>query len=739
MITKRLARLGMTLLALVGLLIPAHALRAQEDLAPEVENGQVVFSCLAPGAGAVYLAGSFNGWNAQANLMKQGDDGVWRLSLSLSAGRHEYKFVIDGNWTIDPNAHDTGPDGYGGENAILVLTGSGERLKIVIPEKGKAAPVEAAVEKSALPYVSGRYVSALLTRRDPEDDNRFGLIKPEHDIRLDISVEVSSGVSAWVETRINTIDDDPTLKLHRAHIMVDATRFSILPYHNELLVEFDDPLTLVGKIGDMQDPFGENTQGIVLTSSAISSHTLGMAKLVGDEGTELLAFYADDEKEVDRTGLRLKVGQLPSVGISFLRVKPVQAVPVLDERTIAAGVNEKNWTFLPSAWWRQFYHDWYDSTGSDTRSWNVEHYFHFTEFEVDREADKTYAADLRVPLLSENLIFYGEVALRRYPSLKATSDVHTFKSSTGAVEYDTSTVIFNEKYDVNRFVGGILARPNEAFQMEISYELEKGQVHTNLGQEIDDPVKYEPQITLLKCRARWQAPPVWLLEEPEITLLAMLEDQKIIDGFIYGEHWAFYEYPRYNRYGYLNNFHDLYLRNVKQTLTLQSILAFKTMGDWRCSLDGKYHRYTMEKLALGDGDLVWENLYLETGEIILETAFPLTRHVTAGANCRFQIYALSTDQVLYFRNYYGNPYLEVAYHPSPKVRLGLAWGVNPIDQFDRYRRSKGRVDFLVQEIDEGSDVPNYGRDNEYKLELVRRAENALENEHRLTVTIEVNF
>jgi hypothetical protein len=263
MIAKRLARSGMTLLALVGLLIPPHALRAQEDLAPEIKNGQVVFSCLAPGAGAVYLAGSFNGWNAQTNLMERGDDGAWRLSLSLSAGRHEYKFVIDGNWTIDPNAHDTGPDGYGGENAILVLTGSAERLKIVVPEKGKAAPVEAAVQKSVLPYVSGRYVSALLTRRDPEDDNRFGLIKPEHDIRLDISVDVSSGVSAWVETRINTLDDDPTLKLHRAHIMVDATRFSILPYHNELLVEFDDPLTLVGKIGDMQDPFGENTQGIV--------------------------------------------------------------------------------------------------------------------------------------------------------------------------------------------------------------------------------------------------------------------------------------------------------------------------------------------------------------------------------------------------------------------------------------------------------------------------------------------
>jgi hypothetical protein len=200
-----------------------------------VENGRVLFSCQAPDAGAVYLAGTFNGWNAQADLMERGDDGIWRLTLLLSAGRHEYKFVIDEAWTTDPNARDTGPDGFGGENAVLVLTGSGESLSIVAPEKGKAAP-EAVADKSVLPYVGGRYVSALLTRRNPEDDNRFGLTRPEHDIRLDFSMDVSTGVSAWAETRINTLDDDPTLELHRAHIVVDVIRYKLLPYHNELLV-----------------------------------------------------------------------------------------------------------------------------------------------------------------------------------------------------------------------------------------------------------------------------------------------------------------------------------------------------------------------------------------------------------------------------------------------------------------------------------------------------------------------
>jgi hypothetical protein len=69
--------------------------------------------------------------------MERDQDGIWRLSMNLPAGRHEYKFVIDGNWTTDPNAPDTGPDGFGGENAILVLTGSGDDLAIAVPEKGK--------------------------------------------------------------------------------------------------------------------------------------------------------------------------------------------------------------------------------------------------------------------------------------------------------------------------------------------------------------------------------------------------------------------------------------------------------------------------------------------------------------------------------------------------------------------------------------------------------------------------
>jgi peroxiredoxin len=53
---------------------------------------------------SVFLAGSFNGWKKDQQRMAGPDqDGFYTASLELPAGRHEYKFLIDGKqWRIDP-------------------------------------------------------------------------------------------------------------------------------------------------------------------------------------------------------------------------------------------------------------------------------------------------------------------------------------------------------------------------------------------------------------------------------------------------------------------------------------------------------------------------------------------------------------------------------------------------------------------------------------------------------------
>jgi 5'-AMP-activated protein kinase regulatory beta subunit len=60
------------------------------------------FICHAPEAKAVFLAGTFNDWKPDATPMTRNGEGDWSMALHLPAGRHEYKFVVDGNWCCEP-------------------------------------------------------------------------------------------------------------------------------------------------------------------------------------------------------------------------------------------------------------------------------------------------------------------------------------------------------------------------------------------------------------------------------------------------------------------------------------------------------------------------------------------------------------------------------------------------------------------------------------------------------------
>jgi 1,4-alpha-glucan branching enzyme len=73
-------------------------------------------------AKAVCVAGSFNGWKPeQAPLVPKGN-GRWVGDLSVGPGRHEYLFVVDGQWLPDPNAKECVQNPYGGVNSVLMVS-----------------------------------------------------------------------------------------------------------------------------------------------------------------------------------------------------------------------------------------------------------------------------------------------------------------------------------------------------------------------------------------------------------------------------------------------------------------------------------------------------------------------------------------------------------------------------------------------------------------------------------------
>lgn len=97
-------------------------------MAASTEHGQVVrqveFVLLAPDAAQVVLVGDFNGWSPAATPLRPSErGGIWSVTVPLTAGRHEYAFLVDGkHWLPDPRAPRAPADDFGAPNSVLTVT-----------------------------------------------------------------------------------------------------------------------------------------------------------------------------------------------------------------------------------------------------------------------------------------------------------------------------------------------------------------------------------------------------------------------------------------------------------------------------------------------------------------------------------------------------------------------------------------------------------------------------------------
>jgi len=80
------------------------------------ETGKAVqFEISAEQGSKVYIAGTFNNWDPTTHpLSDDQEEGVFKATLYLPAGTHEYKFIVNGVWSCggkcsqqSPKRHDT--------------------------------------------------------------------------------------------------------------------------------------------------------------------------------------------------------------------------------------------------------------------------------------------------------------------------------------------------------------------------------------------------------------------------------------------------------------------------------------------------------------------------------------------------------------------------------------------------------------------------------------------------------
>jgi hypothetical protein len=69
-------------------------------------------------ARSVFLSGSFNQWSTMQLPMQKTEKG-WEVCLQLPAGKHYYKFIVDGNWMYDPNNKLREKDGHRSYNSVV--------------------------------------------------------------------------------------------------------------------------------------------------------------------------------------------------------------------------------------------------------------------------------------------------------------------------------------------------------------------------------------------------------------------------------------------------------------------------------------------------------------------------------------------------------------------------------------------------------------------------------------------
>lgn len=79
---------------------------------------RVNFSIEAEPGSKVSIAGTFNDWDPEKTPLTE-KKGVFSKSMLLAPGRYEYKFVINGIWTVDPECPDWVPNGHGSLNSVI--------------------------------------------------------------------------------------------------------------------------------------------------------------------------------------------------------------------------------------------------------------------------------------------------------------------------------------------------------------------------------------------------------------------------------------------------------------------------------------------------------------------------------------------------------------------------------------------------------------------------------------------
>ncbi len=221
----------------------------------------VRFEYYNPQAKSVYLAGDFNNWSTTSHPMRKEEDGTFWIVLKLAPGKYEYKFIVDGQWTADPDNPIT--VGVYGNSLVRI----GENYTVLVAEMPTNTPVSSIVNFN----LDAR--GYLKFDRDSVEGGKlkYRTFDYMQDLKLDVDANLEEKANLWVRIRYNTkAYRDPStqlipLRFERGMFTLHGSRFKFYAFYNRDRIRGKDPFKLVSEVGEFRRDFGQDEQGFMLS------------------------------------------------------------------------------------------------------------------------------------------------------------------------------------------------------------------------------------------------------------------------------------------------------------------------------------------------------------------------------------------------------------------------------------------------------------------------------------------
>ena len=217
----------------------------------------------------VSVAGEFNSWNADANVMTDADgDGLYEATLDIPPGRYEYKFVVDGTWYENPLAAEQVSDPYGGKNSVLTV------------EEG-AASVES--PKGAAPFEKAAPLKMELTGEEVKV--HFSFTPPVADGRL---VTVAGEWNSW-HAGTDYLTDDDGDGTWEGEVLIAPGRYEYkFVVDNVWFADPDAPEQVTNDMGNensvLEVPAGVGSFDASVREVPLKRYTIGVKEGAGSPG-----------------------------------------------------------------------------------------------------------------------------------------------------------------------------------------------------------------------------------------------------------------------------------------------------------------------------------------------------------------------------------------------------------------------------------------------------------------------